>query len=96
LGEHEHPGLRELGADQRGGANTLVGVGRRHADVGHGDVGPVLAHLFEEFLGVARLAHHGKAGVLEDAHDTCSEQERVLGHDHAKRALGHAVHVQGS
>src|SRR5688572_869996 len=96
LGEHHDPGAGQLGADPQRRADAVVGVGRRHPDVGHGDVGPVLAGLLEELVGVARLPHHGEPSALEDAHDAGAHQERVLRHDHAERRGARTAHEQGS
>ena len=41
LGEHEHAGLRVVGADPLGRHQPLVGVRGRHPDVDQRDVGPV-------------------------------------------------------
>jgi hypothetical protein len=45
LGEHEHRHLRVRVADLLGGLQPLVGVGRRHANVDHGDL-----RLLERYL----------------------------------------------
>ena len=39
LAEHDHTGGRVALAESGGGADAFVGAGRRHADVGHDDVG---------------------------------------------------------
>ena len=57
--------------------------------------GRCVADLLEELVGVARLADYGEAGGFEHAHDARAEQEGVLGHDDAERAVRVAGHVQG-
>ena len=81
LREHEHRRARVLGADPVGGAQALVGVGRRHPDVDHRDVGMVGSDLAQQILGVAGLAGHFEAGFLEQARQTLAQQHGVVG-DH--------------
>ena len=50
--EHQHRDLRPLLVDGPGGAQALVGVGRRHAHVHDGHVGPVLLDRLPQRLGV--------------------------------------------
>ena len=79
LRQHEHAGLRLPLADRGGGAQALVGVGRRHADVDDGDVGLVRRDLAQQVLGVARLADDLDAGLLEQPRDALAQQHRVVG-----------------
>ena len=65
------------------GAQALVGVRRRHADVDDRDVGLVGAHLAQQLVGVAGLADDVEARVLEQARDARAQQHRVLGEDYA-------------
>ena len=58
LGEHQHAGPGMPAAELDGGPQSLVGVGGRHPDVDHGDVGTVLGHGGEQ--GVA-VGHGGGA-----------------------------------
>jgi hypothetical protein len=68
LREHQHRGLGQLGADAQRGAQTVVGVARRHADVGEHEVGAVLVGVCDEGVGVARGHDHGHAGP-DQQHD---------------------------
>ena len=52
LAQQQDGGTRPLVADAGGGAQALVGVGRRHADVGDDDVGPQPQRLAHEGLAV--------------------------------------------
>ena len=85
LREHEHADPGQLGADLLGGAQALVGVGRRHAHVDDRDVGLVGADLAQQVLGVAGLADDLEAGLLEQAHDALAQQHRVVGDDDPHR-----------
>ena len=68
--------------DLLGGAQALVGVRRRHADVDDRDVRLVRAHLQHQLVGVPRLADDLEAAVLEQPRDALAEEHRVLGqHD---------------
>ena len=81
LGEHEHRSRRALGADPVRRAQALVGVGRRHAHVDHGDVGLVRADLAQQLLGVARLADDLEARLVQQSRDPLTQQNGVVG-DH--------------
>src|SRR5262249_42680629 len=78
-GQDEDAGVRVDLADLRGGAQALVGVRRRHADVDDGDVGLVGVDLAQQVLGVARLADDLHAGVLEQPRDAFAQQHAVVG-----------------
>ena len=68
-----------LGADRLGGAQTLVGVGRRHPDVDDRDVRLVLADGGEQLRGVAGLGDDLEAGLGEQAGDALAQEDRVVG-----------------
>ncbi len=75
-----------LGADAVRGAQPLVGVRRRHADVDDRDVGAVHRHVAEEVVGRSRLRDHLVAGLREQPRDPLAEEDGVVGeHDpHAR------------
>ena len=60
LREHDHPGVRVLGADPLRRLDALVGVRRGHPDVGEHGVGLVLDHGLEQ-----RVRIGGGADELE-------------------------------
>jgi hypothetical protein len=78
-----------VGAEPQGGAQPLVGVGRRHADVHHGDVGTVRGRGGQERLAVGHGGAHLVAAVLQQPDETLAEQGGVLGdhHTHERRAV---------
>src|SRR4029453_11329426 len=61
--------------------DALVGVGRRHPDVDHGDVGAVGGHDPEQRFGVAHGGDDLAAAVVEQLGQPGLEQHGVLG-DH--------------
>ena len=83
LGEHEHRGVGVLGADPLRRAQALIGVGRRHAHVDHGDVGRVRADLAQQVVGVARLADDLDARLLQQPCDSLTQQHGVVGNHRA-------------
>ncbi len=93
LGEHQHAGPGMPAAELEGGAQALVGVGRRHADVHHGDVGTVLGHGGEQGVAVGHGGAHLVAAVLEEPDQPLAHQGGVLGdHDpHGRHALTRAA-----
>jgi hypothetical protein len=70
LGEHENGRVGVLGSDPMGGAQALVGMGRRHADVDHRDVRLVRADLAQQVLAVARVAGDLEARLLQQPPDS--------------------------
>jgi hypothetical protein len=72
-----------LGPDTAGGAQALVRVGRRHANVDHRDVGLMRADLAEQILAVAGLAGDLEARLLQQPRDSLAQQHRILGDHHA-------------
>ncbi len=91
LGEHEHADVGMLGPDPLRGDEALVGVRRRHADVGDCDVGPFEADVPEEALGVLRLADDVDACLLEEVHDPLAREHRVLCDDYAHGSSARSV-----
>ena len=82
------PGTRPAGLDR--GAQALVGVGRRHADVDDRDVGAVRLDRATRASPSADGGHDLAAGLLEQAHQALAQQHRVLGEDypHGTSAVG--------
>ena len=76
-----------LGADLQRRAQAVVGVGRRHADVDDRHVGLVRVDLAQQVLGVAGLADHVEAPLLEQPHDPLAQEHRVVGDDYAHGIL---------
>ena len=83
LREHEHARAREALADLLGRAQTLVGLGRRHADVHDRHARLVHRHVSEQVLRGAGLGRHLEAGLLEQARDALAKEDRVVGEDDA-------------
>ncbi len=74
------------GPDRLGGADALVGAGRRHPDVGHDDVGLVLGHEGEERIEVFAGADHLDVVVgVEEPGDRLADQIVVFGDDDTDR-----------
>jgi len=86
LGEHEHTRAGQLGADRPRRAQALVGVRRRHPDVGDRHVRSLRADVPQQLVGIARLADDVEAGRLQQVDDPDPQQHRVLGDDHAHAA----------
>ena len=63
LGEDQHTDLGESGPDLERSTQALDGVGGRHADVHHHDIGPMGLHSLQQGLGVFELGHHLEAVV---------------------------------
>jgi hypothetical protein len=81
LREHEHPDRGVGIADPPRGAQALVGEGRRHTHIDHGEIGIVLADGRAEAVGVAYGGDHLVAGVTEQPRETFAEERLVLGDD---------------
>jgi hypothetical protein len=81
LRQHQHGDVRVLAAQDQRGPDALVGVGRRHADVDHGEVGPVLGDRPQELAGVGHGLDDLQPGVGHQGGEPLAEQDRVLG-DH--------------
>ena len=90
-GEHQDAGLRMLVADPQRGAQAVVGVGRRHADVDHRDVRLVRPDLADEVVRVPRLAHDVEAMIAEEPGDSLAQQDRVLRDDYSHGILAITV-----
>ena len=83
LREHEHAGAGMLLADLARGAQPLVGVRRRHADVDERDVRAVRAHLQHQLVGRPGLPDDVEPGLLEQSRDPLAEQNRIVGENDA-------------
>src|SRR3954447_26545140 len=71
-----------LRADLERGAQSLVGLRRRHADVEDRDVGRARRHLFQEVLGGRALPDDVEAGLAEQPHDALAQENIIVGDDH--------------
>jgi hypothetical protein len=78
LRQHEHAGRGEALADLLGGAQALVGLRRRHADVHHGHVRLVHGDVAQQVLGRPRLRDDLEARLGEQPGDALAEQHRVV------------------
>src|SRR5262249_8983779 len=74
------------GAEFDGGAQSLVGVGGRHADVGDDDVGTALDDGRLEGGGVGDGGRHLVALVLQQLHQAGPQDRGVLGDDDAHQS----------
>src|SRR5699024_481832 len=81
LAEHQHPHIRILLPDERGGADALVREGRRHAHVDDGEVGGERGDRAQQPVGLGDGADDLMSGVREQSGDALPEQDVVLG-DH--------------
>jgi len=72
-------GSARLSVGLDGGAQTVVGEGRRHAHVDHGDVRAVLDDRVDQRRGVPDGGDDVAAGLAEQAHQPFAQQHRVLG-----------------
>jgi hypothetical protein len=79
LAEHEHADIRMRRPELGRNPDALVRAGRRHADVGHHDVGLVLVHSPAERVQiVALLDDVDVVLVLEDPRDALTGQIAVV------------------
>src|SRR5215471_11556719 len=88
LGEHQHADLRVVGVDRLGGAQSLVGMGGRHAHVDDGHIGQVRVHCLPQRYRVG----HRRDNVMTPAgerlgepvpHDRgvfCDDDTQLCGH----------------
>lgn len=81
LAEDEDRQVRVVAAERDGGAQAVVTLARRHADVGEDEVGTVLAGRREERVRVPHRRAHLVAEAGQHAHQALPHQRRVLG-DH--------------
>ena len=65
VGQHQHSGLRPPPPDLHGGAQPVIGVAGRHADVHDRHVRLVRQHLAHQVLGVARLRDDVEAPLAQ-------------------------------
>src|SRR5204863_9402346 len=79
-------GVRVGPAQLEGGAQALVGEGRRHPDVRDYHVGPLAGHRGQQRLAVGHLGANPVALVLQQPDQAGPEQRGVLGdHDAHQR-----------
>ena len=83
LREHEHCHVGVLCADALRRHKPLVGMGRRHADVGNRHVRTLQSHLPQKALGVLGLGYHFDSGFLEQPHDPLAGEHHVIGHHYS-------------
>ena len=80
LAEHDDADLRVRLAQPLGGLDPLVGVARRHADVGDDDVRPLRVDRGEQRVEVAAHGRDLEVGLgLEQAPDALADEVVVLG-----------------
>ena len=84
--QHEDPYVRKLLANGTGGLEAFRGVTRRHPDVDEDELGPRLADELDRPYRVASLADDLKARSLEQAGDSFSEKDVVVGQHHTRLA----------
>ena len=87
--QDQDAGLRMLLADLPGRLHALGGVGRRHPDVDHHQVGLVAGDQRHQLGAVPGLADDLEAGALEQAGQALAEQDVVLGQDHPQPGRRH-------
>ncbi len=81
-------------ADYPGRLQALGGVGRRHPDVGHHQLGPGLPDQREQVRAVAGLPDHREAGAIEQAGQALPEQDIVLAQDNPQAAARHGLNYR--
>ena len=80
LAEHDDADFRVRFAQPHGSLDPLVGVARRHADVGHDDVRPLCSDRREQRVEVTADGGDLEVGRrLEQAPDALSDEVMVLG-----------------
>ncbi len=73
-----------------GRVEPLGGIGWRHPNVGHYQLGGLVANQRQQLRAVAGLPHDVETRAFEQAGQSLAEQDVVLGHDHAHQG-GHEV-----
>jgi hypothetical protein len=96
-GQHQDGRVGELHTDYPGRVEALGGVGRRHPNVGHYQVGRVLADQREQLCTVASLPDDVETRAFEQAGQSLAEQDVILGQDHPQGILHRAdtLHRRG-
>src|SRR4051794_29801173 len=69
--------------DSPGDRQALVGVGRGHADVHHGDVGAQVGVQPVQLVGVCGLTSDVEAGIREQPREALAEEQRVVADDYS-------------
>jgi len=86
LREHQHTGAGKVVPQRQRRPQALVGVGRRHPDVDHGDVRVMLGHRGQQRVAVGHRGADGVPAVLEQPGQPLPEQRGILGdHDPHQR-----------
>ncbi len=83
VGQNKNTDLRMAGTDPLGGEKALVGVRRRHPDVGHYYVGYVPLDQRVELVSIPGLPRYGKAILGQDPRYPFPEQHGVIRQHHA-------------
>ena len=92
-GQHQDAGIRQFIPDHPGRLQPFCGVGGRHPDVGHYQIGLGLAGQREQPRAIARLPHYLIAGALEQTGQALAEQDIVLAQQHPQAGHGSPVTV---
>ena len=83
LGEHQHAHAWHSGPDLKRRAEPVVGVIRRHLDIGDNDVRTLGTCYPHNVASILRGADDLEAVVLQDVHDAFPENRLVLADDYA-------------
>ncbi len=89
------PTSGQRAADGERGPEALVGEGRRHAHVDHGEVGALAVDGLDQGVAVAHRGHDLLAGVDEQAGQPGPQQHGVLG-DHDPHRLPGELAARGA
>ena len=88
LAEHDDADLRIRLAQSLGGLDPLVGVARRHADVGDDDIRPLSVDRGEQRVEIAADGRDLEVGMrLEQAPDALTDEVVVLGEHEPDRRM---------
>lgn len=90
-GEQQDRDVRKLLPDRARRLQPLLGVRLRHPDVYDDQIRGVRSYEVKEFLGVAGLTGHGKAGALEKARQARTQKHIVVRDDDPHPAPGGAL-----
>ena len=82
LAEHENGDLRVFLAEQGGGGQPLIRLGRRHPHVGDDELRAVLADSREQGVAVADLGDDVEPLLAQQSHDPRPDEHGILRHDH--------------
>src|SRR4051812_8866186 len=78
LRQDEHGGAGHSRAYRQRGAQSVIGVCRRHPYVGYNDVGAMRGGLAHEVVGITGLRDNLEAGLAEQADQAGAEQHLVF------------------